>query len=474
MAGISVSGLGSGLNVSDIVSQLISADSVPLTNLAKQATKIQAHISNLGTLKSAYSQFQGALQSLANPNSQTALRGLTASSSDTSILSASVSGDTPLGTYNVTASTLATRQSLVSNTGSVSATAALTTTASTLSINLGTISGATADANGQFSDATFTTAEGATPFQISIPAGSSLNDIAKAINKTGSGVSAGVVYDGSKYRLTLSSSNSGVNNSIKITTSGSDSALDNLVSYDPEGTQNLKQTVAASDFTGSLNGIPITSHSNTLTENVPGLSINVAKAGTSTVTVGQSSSAVASSLGALITSWNTLNTLSNNLTSYNPDTKVGGDLQSDARVKSAAVQTRSALFGSSFNTGSNYNTLMSIGISVDAKGVASLDNAKLSAALKADPNAVSNLFSKTGGDATSKADTLLKSLTGSTGFDSSIASYNTQLKANTKAQTAMQTRLEAQQISLTAQFSSLDTLVSKFNNISTYLTKQFA
>lgn len=471
MAGIQAAGIGSGLDVDSLVNQLISAQSGPLNALSSKAQKVQSNISSIGTLKSAYSTFQSALQGLTSSGASTALMGLQASSSDSAIATGSIKGVASAGSYAITATTLASAQSLVSSAGKSSASEVVG--GGTLSISLGSITGGSLDAaTGQYTGAAFAAAS-ETPVKVTIKPGSTLSEIASAINSSASGVKASVVFDGSKHLLTLSSAQTGAKSAIKISSTG-DAALSALVDQDPAGAQNFKQINAPKDLAATINGIPVTSSSNTLDANVEGLTATFSKLGSATITVSQSSTAVGSAMSAMISSWNTLNTLSKNLTSYNPETKVAGPLQGDSLASGALSQLRSSLFGSSF-AGANpaYNTLLSIGVSVDSKGVASVDNAKLAAALKADPQAAQKLFASASGDATKAANSLLGSLTGTAGFQSRIDGLNSQLKVISKQQEGMRTRLESDRKNLLAQFSSLDTMVSKFNNVSTFLNQQF-
>lgn len=472
MAGIQVAGIGSGLDVNSIVNQLIAADSAPLKALGNKAQKIQGNIGNIGALKTAYGNFQNALQGLSSTTAATSLLGLQAGSSDASIATGSITGSANNGDYAVNVTTLAASQSIVSTSTQLSSSAPLG--GGEISLSLGAITNGTLDpATGQYSGATFTPSS-ATPVKITIPAGSTLTQIANSINGANAGVRAGVVYDGKNYLLTLASTQPGAKSSIQMSATG-DAALQSLVSYDPAGSQSFKQTAAASDLNATVNGIPLTSSSNSLAGNIDGITLNVLKVGSATVKVSQSVSAVASSMNAMVTAWNSLNALSKNLTGYDPATKVAGDLQSDSLSSGALGQLRSSFFGSSFN-GANpsYKTLMSVGVSVDSKGVASIDNTKLAAALKADPQAVQKLFSLAGGNAGKAANAQLTALTGTGGFQARIDSLNSQLRTISKQQTSMQARLDASKKNLLAQFSSLDSMVSKFNNVSTYLTQNFA
>ena len=62
MAGIQASGLGSGLDINSLVSQLVTAERAPLEQrIVRHETKVTTKISALGTLKGALSTFKSAL-----------------------------------------------------------------------------------------------------------------------------------------------------------------------------------------------------------------------------------------------------------------------------------------------------------------------------------------------------------------------------------------------------------------------------
>ncbi len=102
---------GSVINVSSLVSQLVTATQTPQQNLITQQTSaVTTQISALGTLKSALSTFQSSLSTLDTPsrfNTETANTTSTA-------FTVTAGAGAPVGTYNVTVSQLASAQQLLS------------------------------------------------------------------------------------------------------------------------------------------------------------------------------------------------------------------------------------------------------------------------------------------------------------------------------------------------------------------------
>ena len=185
------------IDVNTLVSELITADSQPLTQLQSRQSGVQAQLS-------AYGQIQSALSSL-----QTAVSAMTVGSAF-SAESATVTGDgvgavvtgtPPAGSYAITVSALAQAQSAAS---APVASASTVLGTGTLTIQLGTY-----NATGN----TFTAQSGAAPVNITINSSNdTLGGIAAAINAASAGVNASVVTDNSGSRLVLSSSNTGASN----------------------------------------------------------------------------------------------------------------------------------------------------------------------------------------------------------------------------------------------------------------------
>lgn len=210
MATISSPGLGSGLDINGIITKLMAVESQPLSVLATREVSYQAKISAYGTLKSALSSLQTAAETLADTSTYT---GKSSSSSDTSVLTTSVSGSPGQGSYNVVVSQLAASHSLRS-TGSYTATTNTFTTG-TLTIKVGSGSA------------------------VNITIDSSNNTLAgvrDAINSANAGVTASIVNDGTYQRLFLTSGTTGTDGTITTTVtdsaSGGTFALADLASND--------------------------------------------------------------------------------------------------------------------------------------------------------------------------------------------------------------------------------------------------
>lgn len=390
---ISSPGIGSNLDVNGIVSKLMQVESQPLTSLQQKEAAYTSELSAFGTLSGALSSFQSSLAGLDASKFKT----LNATSSDTDILTATTAKDAVKGSYKVNITQLAQAQT-IATAGQASTTATIGTgAATTLTFSFGTISGGTL-ANGLYSGATFTQdADQATHTLTINSSNNSLQGIRDAINNAGMGVTATIVSDGSATpnRLVLTSDKTGAKSSMKISVAG-DPALQNLLGYEPDGTQNLSQSSAAQSAALTVNGVAITSATNTIEGAIQGVTLTAADVGNSTLSVSADTSGIKTGLNAFIKAYNDLNTTINNLTSYDAKTKKAGPLLGDATVRSIQTAVR-RMFGTAVpGLNGSLTNLSQIGVSFQKDGSLSLDSTKLQNAITANFDDVTKLLAASG------------------------------------------------------------------------------
>lgn len=397
MATISSAGVGSGLDVNGIVTKLMAVEQQPITNLNKKEATFQAKISAYGSLKSALSSFQSTLLGLSNASN---FKSIAATTADSSIVTASASNIAVTGSYALDITKIAQAQKLVAA-GQATTTASIGTgAATTVTFDFGTISGGTFNAvTGQYTGATYTSNGNGVKTLTIDASNNSLAGIRDAINATNLGVSATIINDGgtSPYRLSLSSNNMGQSNSMKISVAG-DVALGNLLGQDPVGVQNLSEVATAQNAAFKVNGIAVSKASNTVTDVIPGVTLNLLKPTTSTtsVSVARDTGSVQTSVSNFVKAYNDLNTTLKNLSGYDAAAKKGGVLQGDSTVLQLQAKIRSILTASVSNTSGSLTNLSQIGVSFQRDGSLSLDTAKLSTAISSNPNDIASLFAETG------------------------------------------------------------------------------
>lgn len=387
---ISSAGVGSGLNVDSIVTSLMTAESQPLAQLQKKEASFQARLSAYGSLKGAISSFQTSLSTLKS----TSTYNLKANVGDTSVATTSSSSNAITGNYSLNVENLAQSQKLKSG-GFSSANDVIGTGAITIQF-------------GSYDQSNvFTANSDKTSKLISIGSGSqTVSGIRDAINAANVGVTASIVNDGTNYRLLLSSQDTGLENSLKITVADGDGNNTNAaglskLAYDAAGTagngKNLSETQAAKDAEIQIDGLDVTSSSNTISEAIQGVTINLLKATTTptTIKVEKDSSTIKTALEGFVKSYNDFHKTVSGLTSYNATTKQAGALNGEATVISIESRVR-ALLSSSVQGSGSFTTLSSAGISFQKDGTLSFDSTKAQTALDNNFEGVKQLFSAVG------------------------------------------------------------------------------
>lgn len=476
MAMIGSLGVGSGLDLNGLMDKLTAAENLPLTAITKQQAGYNAKLSAYGTLQSLLGTFQTAAKKLADPVFFSALK---ATSSAADVLSASADSTAVAGTYAVSVTQLAQAQSLVSS-GVASTTSAIGSgAATTVTIDFGTIAGTFNAGTGKYNAGATFTADAARP-AVSLSIGSTNNTLAgirDEINKTpGIGVAASIVNDGTTNRLVLTSTSTGQKSSMRIAVTG-DATVGSLLANDPTATQNMQQTVTATDAALTVNGIAVTSATNTVVSSVQGVTMTLGKTGTSTVTVQKDTASVEASINDFVKAYNSLKGKLTELTKYDITKKSGAALVGDSTVRFIQNRIRAVLDKEQAGGAADPKTLSDIGVAFQMDGTLAVNSTKLSAALSSNSAGVANLFANSTAatgvgkeisalvDGFNASDGLLKVATDGA---------NTTLRRLTRDHDDLQGRIDEKLARYRAQFQQLDALVSGMNSTSNYLAQQFS
>lgn len=384
MTSITSAGIGSGLDVEGIISKLMAAESIPLNTIKTNTQTTQTKLSIYGIIKSSFDGLQTATDALKNLSN---IYPLTATSSNSSVVTGSATSSNAKGSYSLTVQQLAQKQSVAASSVATTDTAIGT---GTLTITLGSY-----DATGN----TFTANSSATPVSITIDSSNqTLSGVKDAINNANAGVTASIINDGTGNRLVLTSNTTGAVNGFKVDVADSDgnntdTAGLSMLSYDPTAAagsgKNQTSLASAQDAQFTLNNIAITKPTNNVTDAVSGLTLNLLSTTTTPVTlnVGLDSTALQGTLNKFIAAYNQIQ---GNLTDQQ---QKGATLVNDTTPSQLELTLRNTLR----NSGSTYGlTLADIGINFDKTGVMSLDSAKLNSAIATDPKIVEKIFADTG------------------------------------------------------------------------------
>ena len=454
---------GSSVDINTLVSGLMSVERAPITLLTQQSQSVQSEISAYGTLSSSLASLQTTAQTISDA---TTANPVTASSTDTTVANVTAQGGASVGSHTLSVTSLAQSEKLYTDTFS---TATESVGSGTLTIELGSY------ANGSFTGKT-----GSSPVNITIdPAKSSINDIRDAINNASAGVTASVVNDGSGFRLVVASNDSGAANSIRLSTTDSDGANTDAaglsrLAYDPSAAtgsgRNMTEALAAKDAVFTLDGLPMTRPSNSLTDVVSSVTINLTKAGTTNIGISRDTTTASANAGAMVTAYNNVFSTLKNLATYDTTTQTGGPLFGESIVHSTQSQLRSLMNKQWGTPGSNYTTLSSVGISFGKDGTLALDSTKFGKAMAADPAAASAVLTTFG-----KA--MSTTLTAKLSTDGPLTSRTTSLQSSVQRMADRQTQLEARMTAIEAryrtQFTGLQTMMNSMSSTSSFLTSQF-
>ncbi len=468
---VSSIGIGSGLDVNSIVSQMVALEKRPLTQLQTQAASIQTRLSTYSQLKSLMSTLGDAAAKLTRDGSW---NGMAITSSNSDAVSASVTGIASATSLGISVQQLARAQSIASSAVPKDTPVG----AGTLTIQLGswqTTGGSTQ----------FTPGADAPIKSVTVGAGDSLTSIATKINDSASGVTATVMRDASGERLLLRSAKTGEEQGFRIQVAEDPGSPGlSALSFDPENAAGTGMAANAvqhgQNAKAKLNGIDISSATNTFAETVAGLSITVSKVTTDDVNlqVSPDTAAMKKNIQDFVDAYNAANDLLSSSTKYDAESKVAGVLQGDSTAVGLQGALRMLTMNSVGGTGA-LQRLSDVGISMERGGKLSVDTTKLDKALK-DPASLKALFatpasSGQGGGIAVQFKNFTSGLLSLDGLmNNKTDALNASVKRNSSEQDKVNDRAAVVEKRLRAQYTALDTKMGSMSSLSSYISQQVA
>lgn len=471
MPAITSLGIGSGLDLNTMLTQLVALESRPLDQMRQDANKLQTKVSSFGQISSLFSSLQTAANKLTSSSlwSQS-----TATSADTSVVQVIGNSSAAAGNYAVTVQQMATNQTVVST-----ATFANTTDlvgAGTLTLDIG---------SWDRPPLNFVPQVGRAPVNVTVTATDTLATLRDKINDLGAGVSASIVTDISGSRLALRSTATGEANGFRLSaadadTNNTDAAGLSRLAFDPQnGATQMDQKVAAVDAQATVNGIAVTSPSNDLSTVVDGITLRLRKAGgaSSDVAVTSDREGIKTAIQGFADAYNALVKSISEQTKYDATSKVSGPLQGDSAATGLLRQLRS-LLGSPSDASATFKRLSDIGLNAQRDGTLSVNSSKLESAT----TNLTELKKAFAGDGA--GNTLMDGFarryaslaTQVLGTDGSISNRTQGLRdrisRNSDEQERLQDRVDRFKARMVAQYSAMDSNLSKLNALSTYVTQQ--
>lgn len=448
---LSAPGLGTGLDIAGIVDQLVAAERAPTGNrLNLQETRANAELSAIGSLKSALSTFQGSLDVLSIlDNFQK--RKVTVGDEET--FTAEVTSKAIPGFFDVDVQNLASVAKLTSQ----------AFTDSVTPVGYGTLS---------------ITVGGQTSLIDIDVAANTLSDIRSAINDdpNNPGVRATIVNAAEGAFLVITSKDTGADQQITISQSGGDGGLAALT-FDPQaGSNPMTEDQVAADASVLIDGIKVTSGSNTIADAIEGVTLNLVKENPGVavpVNVEFDELAAKTAVNEFVSSYNALIATVGEVTSFNAESGVAAPLLGDPIVRGLKTSVRRELNGVLDDATAIYKTLADIGIQTEPNGTLTLDSEKLSAALAADFDEVGQLFARPDVGIAVKIDDLIGNLLGTgNSFDAREQTLNDRLGRINDQRDQLEVRMDSVRARLTEQFNAMDRLVASLNQTSSFLTQQ--
>jgi len=470
MSSLSSPGIGSGLDIQGIVSQLVKLEQRPITQIQQRSAGLQTKLSAFGQLQSQLSNLQDQLGKVMSSSTWTTMR---LNSSNAAALTGTVSANALPASFTVDVINLARAQSA----GSSPVATSTPVGAGNLIIEIGSWSG------------TNFTARRTSP-SIEVSASDTLVDVASKINSASAGVSAVVINEGTNQRLLVRSTETGEPNGFRIRAQdnagnllSSGSGLDRLAFY---------YSTASSGFVGmsrgpdqearntsaTINGLAVSSASNTLTNVVDGVTLTLNQVTTSSVnvSVARDDSQAQGAINAFVQSYNALNSALSEMTRFDPARKTAGTLQGDSTAVGLQQALRRLVTGNG-PSGLAFRNLSDIGVELQKDGSLRVNEGRLTDALD-NRSDIQSLFntSSTGpgsGGIGAQLNQFISGMLGSTGvLGSRAGSIQNSLARNEREVERLNEKVSRTEERLLAQYSRLDANLAKLNALNTYVNQQ--
>ena len=468
MATITSLGIGSGIDINSMVTQLVALERRPLRLMQSDATRLQTQVSSFGRMQSLYSGLQNASNALNDARLWTRSA---ATSSDATVVSSSGGNDAAVGNYAVTVQALASSQTLASG-GTFTAANALVGSG-TLTFQLGSWN---ANQTG------FTNKPGSDAVNVEVRATDTLQSLRDKINASTAGVTASIVSDASGVRLSLRSASTGVENGFRINAAEGGSPGLARLAYDPlsqPGDMQLKQS--AGNARAVVNGIAVVSASNELTGVIQGLTLRLRKETATPIDIAVTSdrTAVAAAVKTFTDAYNELTRYLSDQTRFDATTKTGGPLQGDSAVTALLGRLRGPLNAVS-GASPTFARMSDAGIELQRDGTLKINQSKLDGAMDKLADLQKAFTHNDIGNPANAGFTrrFAELATQVLATDGSLSTRTAGLKKlidkNTDSQTRLNDRVERFQQRLVQQYTAMDANVARLNSLQSYVTQQMA
>jgi len=415
----STGGLGTGIDVQQFVTLALAGDQAHITQLQQQQSTLNSQTTALSQITTDFNNLQSAAFALRDPLG--ALNALTTTSSNSGVVSATAASSALAGTHSVTVSALATTSSYY--TDSLAATTVLAPGSFSVQVGAGATATITIDSTNN-----------------------TLASLAESINTKSIGVQASVISDANGSRLALVSSTTGLPGD--LTVSGNTTGL------------AFTKAVTGSNASLVVDGVPISSTSNTVSGAINGVTLNLASAAPGTpvsITTTPDTTQATTAVNAFVSAYNTALKDINAQFAVLSDGSGGGPLEADGSLREAQAALLSAV---SYATPGNNGAvnLASLGVNLNNDGTLTTTASTLASALASNFSGVQNFLQAT---TTGFASNLSKILTNVT--DSSAGTLGLDAKGISQSSQALSQQISDLQAALADKRHSLTLLYAQVN-----------
>lgn len=424
------------IDVQSLLSSVEAANQIPLQLLQQQQSTIQTQSSTLTSIENDINSLATAVSALSDTNG--AVNSLTVTSSDPNVATATADPTASSGTHTIVVNSLATTSSYYTD----------------------AVDPSTAIASGSFQIAVGNNA----PVTVTVDnTDNTLSGLAAAINGQNAGVTATVINDANGARLALVSNTPGAAGNITIS----------------NNTTSLNFNVASGGSNGSLtvDGVPISSTSNSVSGVIPGATLNLVGAApgtTVTLTMSPDANQATTAINQFVSAWNTVINDLNGQFNVASDGTGGGPLEADNTLRGVQDQLLSAIT-TSISGNNGFVNLASIGVNMNTDGTLSVDSGALSNALNNNFSNVQALLQGASGVATILTSTL-KQITdptqGSITLD--LQGMSQENQDLTQQINNMQAQLTTQDQQLVAQYAQMQNTLDEMPMLQSQITQQLA
>jgi len=449
-------GGGSGIDMTALASNLAIAQFAGRSDrLTARSERLSAQISAAGNIKSMLLGLSTSLGTLVRTGDLARTPGI----ANGAVASVSSTGTTlGKGSFSLEVTSLAKGQQLAS---SAFAAPGTPVGAGTLTLRFGTVSGSS-----------FTADAAHAAVDVTIASGATLADVATAINGANAGVTAYVAQTTSGAQLVLKGPEGAKNGFVLEAAEDPLEPGLSALAWSP-GSATGQLLATAQDAAFKVDGLPMTSASNTISEAIPGVKLKLTATNIGAPTTVSFSDPTSSIAGTMQDLTDALNEV---MAELNAATAIGGDLANDSGAR-ALKRNLAQLAGSVIMPGATgaARTLADIGVKTERDGTFSLDTARLNATIASDPEGVAAMFTNGINGVFATIDKIQRTSSSSAdpgSLGGSISRYTKQLQQISEDQADLTEKQETLRQQLVSRFAVSENRIASSKSTLTFLQNQ--